>query len=221
MIRFVSKAVAALASAAMALGAAPMASAQAPARQARLATDPQEAGLTCFYAAVVTGGGKTEALAEASWFLFDLTRQQTEAAPETFAEKLEATASLPPPNLDTLAADAQTLLPQCASRYPLISSKRLVTLPADPFTREMQCFALTSYLAGMAESELEDSGESPFGKRVGALADRLAAKLTEERAKAAGIADEAGMIRQFSLALRDISPLGNPMKVLEACEAMK
>lgn len=221
MIGFVSRAVAALAGAAMALGAAPMAAAQAPARTVALASDPQEAGLTCFYAAVVTGKGKTEAAAEASWFLFDLVRQQTETSPETFVEKLEATASLPPPNLDTLATDAPALVPLCAARYPLISSKRVVTLPADPFTREMQCFALTSYLAGMAESELEDSGESPFGQRVGALADRLAAKLTEERAKAAGIADAEAMQRQFSLSLRDISPLGNPMKVLEACEAMK
>lgn len=221
MTGIVSRAMAALACAAMALGASPMAGAQAPAGAARLPADPQEAALTCFYSAVVTGGGKIEAAAEASWFLFDLVRKQTEAAPESFVEKLEAAAGLPPPNIDTLASDALQLLPQCAARYPLISSKRVVTLPADPFTREMQCFALTSYLAGMAESELEDSGESPFGKRVGALADRLAAKLTEERAKAAGIADADAMQRQFSLSLRDISPLGNPMKVLEACEAIQ
>lgn len=221
MIGFVSRAVAALASAAMALGAAPMVAAQAPARAVTLSSDPQEAALTCFYAAVVTGKGKIEAAAEASWFLFDLTRQQTESAPETFVEKMEATASLPPPNLDTLAVDAPALVPLCGARFPLISSKRAITLPADPFQREMQCFALTSYLAGMAESELEDSGESPFGQRVGALADRLAAKLTEERAKAAGIADAEAMQRQFSLSLREVSPLGNPVKVLEACEALK
>ncbi len=221
MIGFVSRAVAALASAAMALGAAPIAAAQAPARAVSLSDDPQEAGLTCFYAAVVTGGGKIEAAAEASWFLFDLVRQQTEASPETFVEKLEATASLPPPNLDTLATDAPALVPLCAARYPLISSKRAVTLPSDPFARELQCFALTSYLAGMAESELEDSGESPFGQRVGALADRLAAKLTEARAKAQGIGDADAMQAAFSRALRDISPLGNPMKVLEACEAIQ
>lgn len=221
MTGFVSRAVTALAGAAMALGAAPMTAAQAPTRPASLPADPAEAGLTCFYSAVVTGGGKLEAAAEASWFLFDIARQQTESAPETFVEKLEAVAGLPPPNIDTLAADAPALVPQCAVRFPLISSKRAITLPADLFAREMQCFALTSYLAGMAESELEDSGESPFGKRVGALADRLAAKLTEERAKAAGIVDAEAMQRQFSLSLREVSPLGNPMKVLEACEALK
>jgi hypothetical protein len=215
----VSRAIVALTGAAMALGAAPMVAAQAPARAVSLSNDPQEAGLTCFYAAVVTGGGKIEAAAEASWFLFDLTRQQTEGSPETFVDRLEEAAGLPPPNIDTLAADAPALVPLCASRYPLISSKRVVTLPSDPFTREMQCFALTSYLAGMAESELEDSGESAFGKRVAALADTLAARLTEDRAKAAGIADAAAMQQVFARSLRDISPLGNPMKVLEACEA--
>ena len=221
MMTIVSRAIVALSGAAMALGPSPMAAAQAPARAATLASDPQEAALTCFYAAVVTGKGKTEAAAEASWFLFDLVRQQTAGSPDTFAEKLEATASLPPPNLDTLATDAPALVPLCAARYPEISSKRAITLPSDPFTRELQCFALTSYLAGMAESELEDSGESPFGQRVGGLADRLAAKLTEERAKAQGIADAEAMQRAFSRALRDVSPLGNPMKVLEACETIQ
>ena len=66
----------------------------------------------------------------------------------------------------------------------------------------------------------EMSGHETLGE-LDALADKLAAKLTEERAKAAGIADAEAMQRQFSLSLRDISPLGNPMKVLEACEALK
>lgn len=214
-----SSAMAALIGASMALGAAPQAAAQGSPAPLVLPADPQEAGLTCFYSAVVTGGGKTEALAEASWFLFEIARQKTEAAPDTFVERLEEVAGLPPPNLDTLAGDAPKLLPLCAGRYPQISSKRAITLPSDPFTRDMQCFALASYLAGMAESELEDAGESPFGQRVGALADRLSARLTEDRAKAAGITDPDAMQRQFTRSLRDIGPAGNPMKVLEACEA--
>lgn len=219
MKRTVSSALAALTGAAMALGVAPVA-AQAPSAPASLPADPQEAGLTCFYAAVVTGGARIEAAAEASWFLFDVARNKTESAPDTFVERLEELAGLPPPNLESLASDAPQLLPLCAGRYPLISSKRTITLPADPFTREMQCFALTSYLAGMAESELEDSGESPFGKRVGALADTLSARLTEDRAKAAGITDAKAMEGLFARSLRDISPIGNPIKVLEACETM-
>lgn len=212
-----SSAMAALIGAAMALGAAPTAAAQAP---VALPVDPQEAGLACFYSAVVTGGGHTEAVAEATWFLFDTARTITSDAPETFIVKVEELASLPPPNLESLATDAPQLLPLCASRYPLISSKRTITLPSDPLTRDMQCFALTSYMAGVAESELEDAGESPFGKRVGALADKLSASLTEDRLKAAGITDEAAMQNLFSRSLRDVSPLGNPMKVLEACEAI-
>lgn len=209
---------AALTGAAMVLGASPVA-AQAPSAPASLPADPQGAGLTCFYAAVVTGGGKTEAVAEATWFLFDVARTITDGSPDAFITKVEELAGLPPPNLESLAADAPQLLPLCAARYPLISSKRTVTLPTDTFARDMQCFALTSYLAGVAESELEDAGESPFGKRVGALADKLSARLTEERVKAAGIADEAAMQGLFARSLRDVSPLGNPMKVLEACEA--
>lgn len=217
--RAASWAMAALAGVGMAVGAGPAMGAQGAARVVALPADPQEAGLTCFYAAVVTGGGKIEAAAEASWFLFDIARTRTEDSPDTFVERLEEVAGLPPPNLESLAGDATQLVPLCASRYPLISSRRAIALPANPFARDMQCFALASYLAGMAESELEDSGESPFGKRVATLADMLAARLTEERAKAAGIGDEAAMSTQFSRSLRDVSPLGNTMKVLEACEA--
>lgn len=217
MIRRVSSAVAALTGAAMALGAG---SATAQTAPVSLPVDVQQAGLTCFYAAVVTGGGKTEAVAEATWFLFDVARRATAEAPDGFIAKVEELAGLPPPNLESLATDAPQLLPLCAGRYPLISSKRAITLPADPFARDMQCFALTSYMAGVAESELEDSGESPFGKRVAALAEKLSAGLTEERLKSAGIADEAAMQGLFARSLRDVSPLGNPMKVLEACEAV-
>ncbi|WP_439484867.1 hypothetical protein [Blastomonas fulva] len=215
-----SSAMAALIGASMALGAASQAAAQGARAPVALSADPQEAGLTCFYSAVVTGGGNTEAVAEATWFLFDTARRVTTDAPDTFIVKVEELADLPPPNLESLAADAPQLLPLCASRYPLISSKRTITLPSDPLTRDMQCFALTSYMAGVAESELEDAGESPFGKRVSVLADTLSAKLTEDRLKAAGITDEAAMQNLFSRSLRDVSPLGNPMKVLEACEAV-
>jgi hypothetical protein len=214
-----SSAMAALIGAAMAVGAAPTAAAQGSPAPLALSADPQEAGLTCFYSAVVTGGGHTEAVAEATWFLFDTARTITSDAPDSFIVKVEQLAELPPPNLESLATDAPQLLPLCASRYPQISSKRAIALPTDPLTRDMQCFALASYMAGVAESELEDAGESPFGKRVGALADTLSAKLTEDRLKAAGVADEAAMQGLFARSLRDVSPLGNPMKVLEACEA--
>lgn len=222
MNRLLSSAMVALTGAATVLGAAPQwagqAAAQAPSAPATLPVDPQAAGLTCFYSAVVTSGGHTEAVAEATWFLFDTARRVTSAAPESFIAKVEELASLPPPNLESLATDALQLLPLCASRYPLISSKRTITLPADSLARDMQCFALTSYMAGVAESELEDSGESPFGKRVAALADKLSATLTEDRLKAAGVTDQAAMQALFARSLRDVSPLGNPMKVLEACE---
>lgn len=222
MIRPAVLAMAALIGAAMVFGAglpgAPPALAQpAP---VSLPADPQDAGLTCFYAAVVTGGGKTEAVAEATWFLFDVARTATNASPDAFITKVEELAGLPPPNLESLATDAPQLLPLCAARYPLISSKRSVTLPSDPFARDMQCFALTSYLAGVAESELEDGGEGPFGKRVATLADTLAARLTEERVKAAGITDDAAMTGLFARSLREVGPLGNPMNVLSACEAI-
>lgn len=173
----------------------------------------------CFYAAVLNGRGQTEAVAEATWFLFDAARGVTADAPATFVDKVEELVGLTPPNLETLATDAPQLLPVCAARYPQISSKRSISLPTDPFTRDMQCYALTGYMAGLAESELEDSGESPFGKRMTALADRLTAKLTPERYIAAGYADEAAIQTLFSTSLREVSPMGNLMSILTACEA--
>ncbi|AOG00307.1 MAG: hypothetical protein ACT6R2_08670 [Blastomonas fulva] len=217
---FVSRAVAALIGAAMALGAVPASPARAQvAATPALPADAQAAGIMCFYAAVLAGRGQTEAVAEATWFLFDAARRVTADTPETFVEKVEELVGLTPPNLETLATDAPQLLPLCAARYPLISSKRTITLPADPFTRDMQCYALTGYMAGVAESELEDSGESPFGKRMTALADRLSARLTPERYIEKGHTDEASIQRLFALSLRDISPVGNLMSILTACEA--
>lgn len=213
---FVSRAVAALIGAAMALGAVSPAQAQAaPA----LPADAQEAGIMCFYAAVLNGRGQTEAVAEATWFLFDAARQVTAETPGAFVDKVEELVGLTPPNLETLATDAPQLLPLCASRYPLISSRRTITLATDPFARDMQCYALTGYMVGLAESELEDSGESPFGKRMAALSERLAAKLTPERYIAAGFSDEQAIQALFARSLRDVSPIGNLMSILSACEA--
>ena len=216
MNRFVSRAVAALIGAAMALGAVSPAQAQsAPA----LPADAQQAGIMCFYAAVLNGRGQTEAVAEATWFLFDAARNLTASTPETFVDKVEELVGLTPPNLETLASDAPQLLPACAGRYPLISSKRTITLAADPFTRDMQCYALSGYMVGLAESELEDGGESPFGKRMAALSDKLSARLTPERYIAAGYAEEPAIQALFSRSLRDVSPIGNLMSILTACEA--
>lgn len=221
--RAASRALAALIGASLALGAAPVVSAQAQgapaAAPAALPADSQAAGIMCFYAAVLNGRAQSEAVAEATWFLFDAARRATTDKPDSFVEKVEELVGLTPPNLETLASDAPQLLPLCASRYPLISSKRTVTLPADPFTRDMQCYALTGYMVGMTESELEDSGESPFGKRMTALSEKLAARLTPERYIAAGFTEEQAMQALFARSLRDVSPLGNLMNVLSACEA--
>lgn len=221
MIGIVARASAALMSAVLALGAgpglAPVASAQpAP---AALPADPQNAGIMCFYAAVLAGRAQTEAVAEAMWFLFDAARQATAEKPEGFVEKVEELVGATPPNLDTLATDAPALLPQCAARYPLISSKRAISLPGDEFARDTQCFALTGYMSGVAESELEDEGTSPFSIRLKALETRLDAKLPAERFIAAGLTDEAAIEGLFARALRDVSPIGNLMSVLTACEA--
>lgn len=223
---FVSRAIAALTGAAMALGATPALAVQAQAQAqgapaAALPADAQEAGIMCFYAAVLNARGQTEAIAEATWFLFDAARLVTTDNPEAFVEKIDEMMGVTPPNLETLATDAPQLLPLCASRYPQISSQRTVTLAADPFARDMQCYALTAYMVGLTESELEDSGESPFGKRMTALADRLTAKLTPERYIAAGYADEPAIQALFARSLREVSPMGNLMRILTACEAME
>lgn len=219
MSRFVSRAMAALIGVGMALGAVPM-TARAQGAPA-LPADPQEAGIMCFYAAVLNGRGQTEAVAEATWFLFDAARRVTADKPEIFVDKVEELVGLTPPNLETLATDAPRLLPLCASRYPQISSKRTITLPSDPFTRDMQCYALSGYMVGLVESELEDGGESPFGKRMTALSDKLTAELTPERYIAAGHSDEAAIQALFARSLRDVSPMGNLMSILTACEAIK
>jgi hypothetical protein len=217
---FVSRAVAALIGAAMALGAMPVSPARAQGAPApALPADAQQAGILCFYAAVLTGRGQTEAVAEATWFLFDAARQVTADSPETFVDKVEELVGLTPPNLETLATDAPQLLPVCASRYPLISSKRTITLPSDAFVRDMQCYALTGYMVGLAESELEDSGESPFGKRMTALSERLSTRLTPERYIAAGFSEEPAIQALFARSLRDVSETGNLMSILSACEA--
>ena len=123
---------------------------------------------------------QTEAVAEATWFLFDAAREATADKPEAFVEKVEELVGAAPPNLETLATDAPALLPQCASRYPLISSKRTITLPADEFARDTHCYALTGYMAGVAESELEDDGKSPLhaDDRAAGQAERQAAART-------------------------------------------
>jgi hypothetical protein len=207
---------AALTGAALALAGIPAGTALAA---PTLPDSGQDAAILCFYSAVVTGRGQTQPMAEAMWFLFDAAREATTDAPATFVDKVEALVGAPPPNLETLSTDAPAMLPQCAARYPLISSKRAVTLPTDPFTRDVRCAALAGYLADMAQAELEDAGESPFGKRVTTLSDRLATKLTPDRFAAAGHADQAAVQALFAVSLRDVSPMGNLISILSACEA--
>jgi hypothetical protein len=84
----------------------------------------------------------------------------------------------------------------------------------------MQCLALAAYMQGLAESELEDGGQSPFGKRVITLGEKFTAKLPPERFVEAGHADEAAIQKLFAVMLRDVSPIGNLMNVLSACEAL-
>lgn len=213
---FVSWATLALTGAALALGAGP---ARAQAAPAALPNASQDAAIMCFYAAVLAGKANTEAVAEATWFLFDAARDATADKPEAFVEKVEELVGATPPNLETLATDAPALLPQCASRYPLISSKRSISLPADAFARDTSCYALTGYMVGVAESELEDDGKSAFALRMTALEEKLSARLPPERYIEAGFADEPAILGLFARALRDVSQLGNLMNVLKACEA--
>ncbi|WP_373487319.1 hypothetical protein [Blastomonas sp.] len=217
MIRLLAKACTALTGAALAFGASVPAHAQGA--TPALPNNSTEAAIMCFYAATLAGGGQTEVIAEASWFLFDAARRETADNPDAFIGKIDTLAGTPPPNLETVASDAPALLPLCASRYPLISSKRTITLPADSFARDVQCMALTGYMIGLAEGELEDSGDNPFTTRMKALEVKLETKLTPERYLAAGLGtEESAYERLFSRALRDVSPLGNLMSVLTACE---
>lgn len=211
-----ARAGAALMSAALAFAGLPGAQAQ-PAPQ--LPESAQDAAIMCFYSAVLTGRGQAEPMAEAMWFLFDAARTATADAPDGFVDKVEELVAAPPPNLDTLATDAPAMLPQCASRYPLISSKRTITLPADTFARDMQCLALTIYLSDMAQGDLDDTGSEAFVTRLQALEAKLTARLTPERYQAAGLADEGARNLALARALRDVSPVGNLMSILTACEA--
>lgn len=217
MKRFLSRATLALTGAALALGAGPVSAQSVP---AALPNASQDAAVMCFYAAVLAGNAQTEAVAEATWFLFDAARQATADKPEGFVEKVEELVGATPPNLETLATDAPALLPECASRYPLINSKRTITLPADEFARDTTCYALTGYMSGVAESELEDDGKSAFALRMKALEDKLSAKLPPERYIEAGYAEEPQILGLFSRSLRDVSQLGNLMSVIKACEAV-
>lgn len=106
---------------------------------------------------------------------------------------------------------------QCDQRFPLARGTAPAKLPADPFQHDMMCLSISSLMVGAAQGAAEDGNDAPL-KRFQPLMTAYGDRLSDERVKAAGIADIEAMGVALGKAAEASLDFGNPEMISQACE---
>lgn len=113
--------------------------------------------------------------------------------------------------------EARTTILQCDTRFPMVR-KAEVTLPRDPFERDMICFTATMLMHGVAQQASAVTGDTAEPLRWDRMSRIFGNRLTDEALADHGIRGEQAMDAQVEKETLAALHLGNFHAISIACE---
>jgi hypothetical protein len=182
-----------------------------------LEADPYQAALQCRQA-IVTGIQSLPIEISAQFSYFTMAAARAMPGESGYFERMRAVMA---PNVGPaqLAPEvARALVVACDQRFPLARRTGPVTLPTDPFQRDLMCAGVTSTLSGTARGYGERTGDvAPF-RRLQSLTMRFQALVMTGMAER-GMTDPSAQRRAIGEAMFASLDIGNQDVIANACEA--
>lgn len=116
------------------------------------------------------------------------------------------------------AAEIPAILARCDKSHPLARSTARVTLPADPFARDLLCIAVASYVIGALDGASLPGGIPELRRVQGVYFTRV----SDNRLEQHGLSTAEEITDAMDAAMRGSLKLGNMEQINKACaEAVK